>query len=365
MSCSTLSSRKGETCKSLPLSFLGLHELTRDSIDTANNYQQGQSEEWIGEWMQLRNNRDQMVIATKYTSGCDPSARNKINTQGNGAKSLKISFEASLRRLRTTYVDVLYLHWWDYTTTVEEVMLSLNHLIANGSVLHLGVSVRTLSFTSPALSDAIQQDTPAWIVSDCNRFAKDRGLSPFVIYQGKFNILERDFERDIIPMARAHGMALAPWSAIGGGKFQSAKDVAARATSGEKGRSMYGDSQSPAQVQISAALDTVAQEIGPHASVTAVALAYVLQAAPYCFPIVGGRKPEQLLANIESLNIHLTAQQIAFLEGTTPFDIGFPSNFIGPDPATNGGKTNFLMQMNGPLAFVQAPKAIGHHSTSQ
>nr|POE53363.1 norsolorinic acid reductase a [Quercus suber] len=123
-------------------------------IDTANNYQAEESETWVGEWMKSRDNRDEMVIATKFTTGFRPaSAHEKIksNFQGNHAKSLKVSVEHSLKKLQTSYIDLLYVHWWDYTTSIPELMNSLHHLVASGKVLYLGVS-----------------DTPAWVVVKCN-----------------------------------------------------------------------------------------------------------------------------------------------------------------------------------------------------
>ena len=94
------------------------------------------------------------------------------------------SLEASLKNLRTDYIDIFYIHFWDYTSSVEEVMNGLHNLVVQGKVLYLGVS-----------------DTPAWVVSKANAYARLTGKTPFVIYQGAWSILEKDMERDIIPMA--------------------------------------------------------------------------------------------------------------------------------------------------------------------
>ena len=101
---------------------------------------------------------------------------------------MTISVDASLKKLRTHYIDILYLHWWDYTTSVEEVMNSLHNLVTQGKVLYLGVS-----------------DTPAWVVSKANNYAKMSGKTQFVIYQGEWSVLCRDVERDILPMCREFG----------------------------------------------------------------------------------------------------------------------------------------------------------------
>jgi len=313
-------------------------------VDTANNYQDGQSEQYIGEWMQKRQNRDEMVIATKFTTMYKPDAKNiRANYCGNSVKSMNLSVEASLNKLQTSYIDILYLHWYDWTSSIEEIMIGLNNLVKSGKVLYLGIS-----------------DTPAWVVSSANRYARDHGLSPFVIYQGRWNVLIRDLERDVIPMVRHEGMAIAPWDAIGGGKFQTKEQLEERKNAGEGLRSMMGnDKQTEDQVRVSENLDKVAKELG--VGIQAVALAYVQQKVPYVFPIVGGRKVEHLMSNIDSLKITLTPEHIKTLESGSSFDIGFPMNFIGQDPTTNGGETTFLMNFAGTFDFPQAGSAIKGH----
>jgi len=169
-------------------------------IDTANNYQGEESETWLGEWMTERGVRDEIVLATKFTAyyhGAENAAKitHRTNYQGNHSKSLKLSLEASLKKLQTDYVDVLYIHWWDFTTSIPEIMGMLHNVVTSGKVLYLGFS-----------------DTPAWIVSKANQYARDHGLTQFVVYQGLWNASVRDFERDILPMCEAEGMAIAPVS---------------------------------------------------------------------------------------------------------------------------------------------------------
>ena len=169
----------------------------------------------------------------------------------------------------------------------------------------------------------------------------------------------RDFERDIIPMAVHYGMALAPWDVLGGGKFQSKKALEERKKNNEGLRSMMGSGdQSEQEVKISEALLKVAQEHGIE-SVTAVALAYVMAKTPHVFPIIGGRKVEHLHDNIQALKIKLTDKQIEYLEEQSPFEPGFPQNFVGPDPRS-GQKSGFILEGAGAQAYVKAPKAIGH-----
>lgn len=137
-------------------------------IDTANGYQAEESEQWIGEWLEKTGRRDEIVLATKYTSGFKTSQGEKLlqsNFGGTGSKSMHLSLEASLKKLRTDYIDLVsnnmfvggdvhdeeaaqfYVHVWDYATSIPELMQSLNHLVQQRKVLYLGVS-----------------DTPAWVV---------------------------------------------------------------------------------------------------------------------------------------------------------------------------------------------------------
>lgn len=151
----------------------------------------------------------------------------------------------------------------------------------------------------------------------------------------------RDFEREIIPMARHFGMALAPWGALGSGKFQSQRALEERKQNRESLRPIQGPGQSENETKISDALCTVAAEHGIE-SPTAIALAYVMSKYPYTYPIVGGRKVEHLRDNIKSLEITLTERQMEYLESIIPFDPGFPSNLIGPDPKVVGKATGLL-----------------------
>ncbi|KAF7790635.1 hypothetical protein EIP86_001591 [Pleurotus ostreatoroseus] len=292
------------------------YEAGGNFIDTANNYQDESSEKFIGEWMEERGNRDQMVIATKFTTNFKQRASGipqKTHYMGNNIKSLHLSVEASLKKLRTSYIDILYLHWWDYTTSIEEVMNALHTLVLQGKVLYLGVS-----------------DTPAWVVAKANSYARYNGKTPFVIYQGAWSILDRDIEREVIPLVRSEGMALAPWNVLAGGKIRTDAEEKRRKESGENGRTWMGPQweRTEDERKVCQALEKVAGEVGAK-SITAVAIAYVMQKVPYVFPIIGGRKVEHLYANIEALDIALSPEQVAYLESILPFNKGFPMSFFG------------------------------------
>ncbi|KAF5389591.1 hypothetical protein D9757_004187 [Collybiopsis confluens] len=323
-------------------------------IDTANNYQDETSEEYIGEWLEKRGIRDQVVLATKanflprfcipfsdirisqystnFKRGNDSIAQ-KANYAGNNLKSLHVSVEASLKKLRTSYIDLLYVHWWDYNTSVKEVMDGLHALVMQGKVLYLGIS-----------------DTPAWIVSQANEYARLMGKTPFSVYQGRWSILDRSFEREIIPMARSLGLALAPWGVLGQGKLRTDAEEQRRKESGENGRTMLGDWQrSEEEIRISRALEKVAGEVGLGDNIGAVAIAYVMQKTPYVFPIVGGRKIEQLEANIKALDVTLSEEQIQFLEGVISFNPGFPHDLIGDGSKIFIGLLNAVVLKKVPL----------------
>ncbi|BGP15257.1 hypothetical protein JCM10213_001610 [Rhodosporidiobolus nylandii] len=314
-------------------------------IDTASLYQDEESEKWIGEWMEARGNRDQLVIATKYTSNYRSHALGKnesIQFSGNNKKSLHLSIRDSLAKMKTDYVDIMYLHWWDHTTSIQEIMPALHQLVVQGKVLYLGIS-----------------DTPAWIVAAANQYALDNNLTPFVIYQGRWNVMLRDFEREIIPMARQFGMALAPWDALCTGRIISKSQLEERKQRGEKMRG-GSDEQTELEVKYSEALQEVAKEVGVD-SVTAVALAYVMAKTPYVFPLVGGRKVEHLHDNIKALDIKLTEEQIKKLETVSSFDFGFPHTMVGVDESWvphGDHPKNTILKASGYFETVPGAKSL-------
>lgn len=307
-------------------------------IDTANNYQNEESETILGEWASSRGNRDLLFLATKFTNAFrthELGTGKTVNYGGNHKKSLMLSVTASLQKLQTTYIDLLYVHWWDWTTSIEELMDSLHILVEQGKVLYLGIS-----------------DTPAWVVATANTYAKTHGKTPFSVYQGRWNVMDRDFERDIIPMARHFGMALCPWSVLGGGALKSKAQLEARSREGDSARVKE---QSEYAVRVSEALAEVAAEHGTD-SVQQIALAYVMRKARNVFPLVGCRKPSHLEDNIKALSIRLTDDQVRRLESVKPFDLGFPMNFIGDDPRETGGYSDMFERLIGAKLALPSPQ---------
>ncbi|KAG5659879.1 hypothetical protein KAF25_003401, partial [Fusarium avenaceum] len=307
-------------------------------IDTANNYQSGNSERWIGEWMKLRGNRDELVIATKYSNGFRIHEKHiqQSSFTGNSTKSLHTTIRASLEKLQTDYVDIMYVHWFDFTTSIEEIMQSLNQLVVSGKVLYLGIS-----------------DTPAWIVSRANEYARAHGLRPFSVYQGHWSCAARDFERDIIPMCKAEGMALVPWGSLGGGYFKTDQQ---RQEAKQNSRNIPV-MDTPNHRKVGKVLEEIGRIKG--VPMTSVALSYVLHKTPYVFPVIGGRKLEHLKANIEALNLELTEQDVELIENAAPFDIGFPMWFNGQA----NPKNNLLLQNSGHFDYVEDAKVSSPAST--
>ncbi|KAI8947746.1 norsolorinic acid reductase [Xylaria longipes] len=301
-------------------------------IDTSSNYQFEESEIWIGEWMKKRGVRDQMVIATKYTTNYRANHDDEllINFQGNGTKSMHVSVNRSLQKLQTDYIDLLYVHWWDFSTSIPEVMQSLNQLVLAGKVLYLGIS-----------------DTPAWIVSKANEYARNHGLRQFSVYQGRWSAATRDFEREIIPMTKNEGMGLAPWGALGGGKFKTE----------EQRKKNQGRDNPPTEteVKVTKALEAVAKR--KNTLITSVAQAYVMHKTPYVFPIIGGRTVDHLRENIQALTLSLSEDDIKEIESAAPFDLGFPGNFAYRGTADHPGDV-FLLTMGGTTDYVPEVKPI-------
>ncbi|OJT12506.1 Aryl-alcohol dehydrogenase [NADP(+)] [Trametes pubescens] len=285
------------------------------SMDKASS-QNGSSEKFIGEWQEQRGIRDQLIIATKYTNnpfrGVDAVAQ-KVNYVGNNIKSLKLSVDESLKRLRTDYIDILYVHFWDHETDVEEFMDGLHTLILSGKVLYLGAS-----------------DFPAWLVVKANAYARAHNRTPFAIVQAAYSVLSRDLEREILPMCRHEGLALAVWGVLASGHIRTDAEEARRAASGEGGRTIMGAAweRTPEERAVCAVLERVAGEVGAGENIGAVAVAYVMHKAPFVFPIVGGRKVEHLLQNVDALKISLTEEQIKAIEAAKPFDVGFPASLL-------------------------------------
>jgi aryl-alcohol dehydrogenase-like predicted oxidoreductase len=272
-------------------------------IDTAVNYTDGTSEEYVGEFSAA--DRGHFVIATKYgltTRKDDP------NAGGNHPKNLVQSVETSLRRLRTDYLDLLWLHMWDYTTAVDEVARSMNDMVRAGKVLHVGFS-----------------DTPAWVVAQAATMADLRGWTRPAAVQLPYGLADRDGERDLLPMAKAFGMAVAAWGVLAGGVLTGKYE---RRGGGPR---RYSGKQDAREVALGREAVAVAEEAG--CSPAQVALAWVRQHADLgtIIPIVGARTEAQLEENLASLDVELSGQQLARLNEASAISLGFPHSFLASE----------------------------------
>lgn len=269
-------------------------------IDTANNYTNGTSEKFIGEF--LRGDRDHFVLATKYTlneRGTDP------NFGGNHRKNMRRSIEGSLKRLGTDHIDLLWLHMWDGMTPVEEVMRALDDLVRSGKVLYIGIS-----------------DTPAWVTAQANTLADLRGWSRFVAYQGDYSLASRAPERDILPMTSALELTFLAWGILEGGELTGKYNTASDAPKRSK-------DTSERIKNIAAVLMELAKESGRTPS--QLALNWARQRPYRVIPIIGARNEKQLKDNLGCLEFELTQDQINYLNEAGPIDLGFPHSFLASD----------------------------------
>ncbi len=283
-------------------------------IDTAINYRGGASEEILGEL--LRGRRDRFVLATKYTVSRD---RDDPNGAGNHRKNLRLSLETSLRRLRTDYLDIYWVHMWDSHTPIEETVRALDDEVRAGRILYVGIS-----------------DTPAWLVAQANTLAGWHDWTAFAGLQVPYSLLERDIERELLPMAEAFAMTVAVWSPLAGGilsgKFSGEQGP-------EPGTRIEPSSITEHQHQVAMTVQSVASELG--ATPSQVALAWVRTRSPAIHPIVGARRLDQLLDNLGVVDITLPSDAIAQLEASSPIDLGFPTTFIAETTPWVFGASSF------------------------
>jgi len=277
-------------------------------IDTANQYTNGTSEKFVGEF--AREKREQLVIATKYTL---PLRAGDPNAGGNHRKSMVRSVESSLQRLQTDYIDLLYLHAWDFLTPVEEILRAMDDLVHAGKLLYVGIS-----------------DAPAWQVARMQTIADLRGWSPLIALQVEYNLIERTIERDLTPMAKEMGLGVIPWSPLASGVL-SGKYSRADLEIGEGVAGAAGTRKNVAAAQgglnargldIADAVKAVAQELGK--SPAQVALAWTLLNPTVTSPIVGVRTLKQLEDNLGALDVVFSEAQRKRLDEISAIELGFP-----------------------------------------
>ncbi|MEV5540510.1 aldo/keto reductase [Saccharopolyspora shandongensis] len=259
-------------------------------LDTASAY--GESESMLGT---VVDRRDRFVIGTKYTLSRDAA---DPNASGNHRKNLVLSLEQSLRRLRTDYVDIYWVHIWDRHTPVEETMRALDDAVRAGKILHIGVS-----------------DAPAWVVSRANTLAQWRDWTPFAGLQVPYNLLNRDIERELLPMAEAFGMSVTTWAPLAAGVL-----------SGAVGRRVDPAALTERDRAAADAVRKVADELGVRPA--QVAIAWTRSKSPAVLPIVGASSVAQIVENVGAADLVLPAEAVEELDSAVEFRLGFPGDFI-------------------------------------
>ena len=272
-------------------------------IDTADMYASGQSERILADL--IAGDRDHFVVATKYSMVADHKS---ITRTGNSRKAMRQALEASLKRLNTDHVDLLYLHLWDGTTQVEEVMRGLDDLVREGKILYGGMS-----------------NVPAWVAARAQTMAQLRGWSPIAALQIQYSLAHRTPERDLIPMADSLGVGVTAWGPLAGGVLSG------KYKAGVDSKTSRNGPLKDAEMSIAGTVGAVAARMS--ATPAQVALAWVLQTG--AIPVIGARTLDQLTDNLGALDLELDAATVAELDAATAVSGGYPhellaSNFLDP-----------------------------------
>jgi aryl-alcohol dehydrogenase-like predicted oxidoreductase len=278
-------------------------------IDTANVYQNGTSEKYVGEF--ISSARERFVVATKYTMTTNPD---DPNASGNHRKNLVQSVDASLKRLNTHYIDLLWVHIWDPMTPIEEVMRSLDDLIRSGKILYIGIS-----------------DVPAWVVSYANAIADLRSWSSFIGIQVMYNLIERSAERELLPMACALDIGVTVWSPLGGGVLSGKYN---KQNTNEQKRFNVNNPMSTSfvnerNISIATEVQAIAKVITKTPS--QVALNWIRQQQKdraVMIPLIGARTEAQIKDNLGCLDFDLTSEQLKRLDEKSKIQLGFPHDFM-------------------------------------
>lgn len=283
--------------------FEAFSEAGGNFIDTSNNYTNGTSERFVGTF--TKDERDRFVIATKYSLRLLTGNPRDANLGGNSRKSMLRSVENSLRRMDTDYIDLLYLHMWDFTTPVEEVLQAVRDLITSGKIMYFAFS-----------------DTPAWVVSYTVAKAETYGWPSPVALQIPYSLLDRSVERAELPMARAHNLAILAWGLLEGGvlsgKYSQPSDEPRR-------ESRVGERALEAGEKVA----RIAEEIG--CTPAQVAIRWIRNQPGNLIPILGCRTENQIRDNLGCLNVDLSEEHISALNAIADFKMGFPNDFLHSD----------------------------------
>lgn len=284
-----------------------------NSLDVADGYQRGKSEQMLGKFIQERGVRDQVVLATKFTFN---STRGNPNAGGNGRKNIYRALEGSLQRLQTDFIDLYWLHVWDRVTPVEEVISTLDDLVRAGKIRHYGFS-----------------DIPAWYVARGQTLAEKEGKDRIAALQLEYSLIERNVEREHIPVAQELGIAVCPWSPLAGGLLTGKYKREGASGSGDGRLEKTKDHPvlnkfSDRNWRVVDALVAVSSELGkPPAQ---VALNWVVTQPGITSTIIGATKLTQLEDNLAALSFTIPSELRRRLEEATALPPAQPYVFFGP-----------------------------------
>lgn len=281
-------------------------------IDTADIYSQGVSEEMVGEFILEMNLRDQVVLSTKFAFNSSSSplstqqALGNPNAGGAGAKNIHRALEGSLKRLKTDYIDLYWMHIWDGVTPVEEIIQTLQNLVAAGKIRYYALS-----------------DMPAWVAMKAATISNERRRPAPIAMQFEYSLVARDIEREHVPVALDAGMGIMPWSPLAGGFLTGKYKREDTSQTGRlSGANPFGDSKfSDKNWMILEVLKSVSKEL--NCTPSQAALAWIQSRPGVASTLIGASKVSQLVDNIASLNFTLTADQEAHLELASARTLGF------------------------------------------
>jgi aryl-alcohol dehydrogenase-like predicted oxidoreductase len=262
-------------------------------IDTADGYTAGKSEEMVGKFIADRGLRDRVVLATKFTFNTEPG---NPNAGGNGRKNIYRALHGSLRRLKTDYIDLYWLHAWDTITPVEEVVSTLNDLVREGKIRHYGFS-----------------DTPAWYVARAYTLAEKEGKDRLIALQLEYSLVERNIEREHIPAAQELGLGICPWSPLASGFLTGKYKRQGNDGKGDGRLEKTRESQNPTLLrfnqknwEILDVLLHISSQIGRPAA--QLALNWVATQPGVTSTILGASKLNQLEDNLRSIEFSIPAE---------------------------------------------------------
>jgi aryl-alcohol dehydrogenase-like predicted oxidoreductase len=285
-------------------------DLGGNFVDTANFYTNGHSEKILGDFFAARpGRRAHVVLASKFFGNMFPG---DPNGGGAGRASIIAQLDETLRRLRTDYLDLYWLHNWDRTTPVEETLRTLDDLVRAGKIRYVGFS-----------------NTPAWVTAQAQTTALLRGWTPLVALQVEYSLLARTVEGELGPLALDQGLALVPWSPLKNG-FLSGKYRRGAAVP-DSARTAFVGGPDEAEFEVLDVVAAVATELGTTSA--AVSLAWLRARPGTVVPIVGARRLEHLTGNLAALEVSLSGDQLARLDDVSAPALDYPAPMHGAQRA--------------------------------